>query len=159
MWAPWRIGYVESGVSDQDGCLFCRIAQSDDNAANLVLYRAGAAMVMMNLYPYNSGHLIIVPYAHQASPEDLASDQLEDVWRLMQLSLGVVRRVLHPQGFNLGANLGAVAGAGIPDHFHMHLVPRWSGDTNFMPVLDDVKVIPEHLEQTYHRLRISFDAI
>ncbi len=147
------------GGEQPPGCLFCRVlgdAGHDEN--NLVLARPHEALVMLNRYPYNSGHAMVAPRAHVGTLEDLDDAQSMELMRAVRTTLGVIRRVMSPEGFNVGANIGRVAGAGIPDHVHIHIVPRWNGDTNFMPVLAEVKVINEALAQTAEKLRSAFAA-
>lgn len=156
LYAPWRVEYVEAGP--EPGCLFCRVAAASptDDRRNLVLHREPQALVVLNKFPYNPGHLMVAPRAHQPSLADLDDDQTLILMRLVRRSLRVLERELRPDGFNVGANLGRVAGAGVPDHVHLHVVPRWSGDTNFMPLLAEVKVVNEHVERTWERLTRAF---
>lgn len=155
--APWRMEYI--GAPQPPGCLFCRVqdAPPEDDAENLVVHRAPLGVVLMNRFPYTSGHLLIAPRAHTGSLADLDDEASLALMRLTRLSLRALERVLTPDGCNVGANIGRVAGAGIPDHVHLHAVPRWSGDTNFMPVLADVTVIPEHLSRTRDKLADAFE--
>ena len=157
LWAPWRLEYVQH-ADEQDGCVFCRAAESGDDEEQLVVHRGRSAFVLLNKFPYSSGHLLVAPYRHGAGFADLADDEVVEVHRLAAQGLDALRAAYEPDGFNLGWNLGRVAGAGIPDHGHLHLVPRWSGDTNFMPVLGDVKVIPEHLLATRAKLAAAWPA-
>jgi ATP adenylyltransferase len=147
--------YILSDKSNADGCIFCKIVagDSDQDRDNYLLYRGEKACIMLNLYPYNNGHLLILPYAHIAELDELPPDVQTELMQLTSLSLRLLRRVMQPQGFNLGANIGRTAGAGIENHVHLHIVPRWAGDTNFMPVIAHARVIPEWLDQTYARLR------
>jgi ATP adenylyltransferase len=157
LWAPWRMQYI--GGEQRPGCLFCRVIENpSDPDAELVVWRPDNAIVMLNKFPYNPGHLMVAPRAHKASLEDLDDSEGAELMTAVRATLKVVRATLNPEGFNVGANIGRPAGAGIPDHVHLHVVPRWNGDTNFMPVLDDVKVIPEALAQTAAKLRQSFSA-
>ena len=157
LWAPWRMEYI--GGEQPPGCLFCRVlGDVDHDKENLVLSRPQGALVMLNRYPYNSGHAMVAPTVHTGSLEDLDDAQSTDLMRAVRETLSVVRDVMKPEGFNAGANIGRVSGAGVPDHVHIHIVPRWNGDTNFMPVLDDVKVINEALTQTAAKLRRAFAA-
>ena len=157
LWAPWRSEYITHTQPERGDCLFCRVSSEANDVENMVAWRGRETLVMMNLYPYNSGHVMVVPYAHVSSPEGLTASAGNDLMAALQLTLGVLRRALVPHGFNLGANLGTVAGAGIADHFHLHVVPRWDGDTNFMPLLGETKVIPEHIRSTYQRLVGEFE--
>jgi ATP adenylyltransferase len=151
LWAPWRMTYV--GGAAKPGCIFCVKASESKDEENLILIRGQTCFALMNLFPYNSGHLMIAPYAHVPSIQQMSVQSLTEMMTLAQRLLGALQQALGPQGFNLGINQGEVAGAGIADHAHLHIVPRWSGDTNFMPVLADVKVMPEFLESTYHKIR------
>ena len=150
LWAPWRLEYIK-GADEQEGCIFCSAPGLDDEAG-LVVHRGERAFVLLNRYPYASGHLMVAPYRHEGGFGGLEPDEALEVHRLAAEGLGVLAGVLAPQGFNLGWNLGRIAGAGIVDHVHLHVVPRWAGDTNFMPVLADVKVMPEALEDTRRKL-------
>jgi ATP adenylyltransferase len=151
LWAPWRMTYV--GGAAKPGCIFCVKASESKDEENLILIRGQTCFALMNLFPYNSGHLMVAPYAHVPSIQQMSVESLTEMMTLAQRLLGALQQALGPQGFNLGINQGEVAGAGIADHAHLHIVPRWSGDTNFMPVLDDVKVMPEFLESTYQKIR------
>ena len=154
LWAPWRIGYVKAEKSA--GCVFCeKIAQEDDRA-NFILYRGETCFVILNIYPYNNGHLMVVPYAHVPSIEDLPAPALAELGLLTQRALRVLRTALRPTGFNIGINQGSPAGAGVADHVHQHVVPRWVGDTNFMPVVGDTRVLPQSLESSYDVLAPGF---
>lgn len=156
LYAPWRMEYI--GAPEEQGCLFCRVwqAPTGDDRRNLVVFRAADALVMMNKFPYNSGHLMVAPRAHVGSLTDLDDERTAAVMRLVRRSLGVLEGVMQPQGFNVGVNIGRVAGAGFPDHVHVHIVPRWNGDTNFLPVLAEVKVVNEHLDRTWEKLSQAF---
>lgn len=145
--APWRMGYINS--KKQAGCVFCR---DDVRTDDLILWEGDAAFVMMNRYPYISGHLMIIPYRHLSRVEDLSPAERREMFDLMDVSIRVLTDVMHPEGFNAGINLGKAAGAGIDDHLHIHVVPRWIGDTNFMSVVGEVRVIPEDLHATRARL-------
>jgi len=151
LWAPWRLEYV-SGAAESDGCIFCEKPGQDDDAA-LIVHRGARAYVVLNLYPYTNGHLMVAPYRHLATPAELDADERADVWQLMADSIAALKVAMGPAGFNCGVNLGRAAGAGVEGHLHVHVVPRWNGDTNFMPVLADVRVMPEHLSRTLERVR------
>ncbi len=155
IWAPWRMTYLQPSRKPR-GCIFCIKARERRDAANLLLHRGRHGFIMMNLFPYNTGHLLIAPYAHGGGFEQLAEEAHLDLVRLATWGLRVLKAELHPEGFNLGVNLGRVSGAGIEDHLHWHIVPRWNGDTNFMPVFGDTRVIPEDLNETYKKLRRRF---
>lgn len=152
LWAPWRMAYV-GGENPKPGCIFCNKASEDRDEENLILLRGQNCFALMNLYPYNTGHLMIAPYAHVPSIQQMNAESLTEMMTLAQRLLRALQDALGPHGFNMGINQGSIAGAGIADHVHQHIVPRWSGDTNFMPVIGDVKIIPEYLETTYHKLR------
>lgn len=157
LWAPWRMDYIRAN-GDDGRCVLCVGERADEDRRRLVLQRGEHAYVMMNRYPYSNGHLMIAPYRHLASPDDLRDDEVLEMHRLLVRCRRVLQECLAPQGFNVGLNLGRAAGAGIADHLHLHVVPRWSGDTNFMTVLGEVRVIPEHLEATYAELARAFAA-
>ena len=159
MWSPWRMSYVSADKdtgSDGSVCPFCDLPSRHDDARSYILYRGARAFVIMNLYPYNNGHLMVVPYAHVDALGALDEPTLTEMMTLAQRSQAVVGEAMRPQGFNLGINQGRAAGAGIADHIHMHVLPRWAGDTNFMPALGDVRVMPQHLDETYQLLRPGF---
>ena len=156
LWAPWRLEYV-SNADEQDGCVFCRAAASADEDG-LVVARGERAFVLVNKFPYASGHLMVAPYRHEGEFGDLADEEALEIHRLGSVALGALAETMRPQGFNLGWNLGRIAGAGVVDHVHLHVVPRWAGDTNFMPVLADVRVLPEALEETRSKLAAAWPA-
>jgi ATP adenylyltransferase len=157
LWAPWRLEYIEQ-ADEQDECLFCAAWASEDEAASLVVHRGADAFVLLNKFPYASGHLMVAPRRHEGDFSALADDEALELHRLAGQAIEALAETYKPQGFNLGWNLGRVAGAGVVDHVHLHLVPRWQGDTNFMPVLGDVKVLPEHLSETRRRLAENWPA-
>ena len=146
LWAPWRLEYIVE-ADEQEGCIFCEPDES------LLVHRGEHAVVLMNKFPYSSGHLMVAPARHTGDFGSLDRDEAAEIHSLAAQALGALAQEYAPQGFNLGWNLGRIAGAGIVDHVHLHVVPRWTGDTNFMPVLADVKVLPEHLLETARRLR------
>jgi ATP adenylyltransferase len=155
LWAPWRMEYITE--ESRPGCLFCRVIEHpDDKDAELVVWRPEGAVVMLNKFPYNAGHVMVAPVAHKGGLEDLDDAESADLMRALRRTITVLRASLKPEGFNIGANIGRVAGAGMPDHVHLHVVPRWNGDTNFMPVLGEVKVVNEHVTQTAAKLREAF---
>jgi ATP adenylyltransferase len=155
LWAPWRMEYI--GGEQKPGCLFCRVIEHpDDPDADLVVWRPEGALVMLNKFPYNAGHALVVPVAHVPGLEELDDEQTTALMSALRRTIVVLRSTLNPEGFNVGANVGRAAGAGIPDHVHFHVVPRWNGDTNFMPVIDDVKVVNEALIQTAAKLQRAF---
>ncbi len=141
------------GAADPTGCVLCDKLAEDRDAANLILHRGARAFAILNLYPYNSGHVMVAPYLHTADMAALPSDVSADLWGIAQRTVAALTAEYRPHGYNVGMNLGRVSGAGIPDHLHLHIVPRWNGDTNFMPILGNTKVLPEALDQTYERLR------
>lgn len=155
LWSPWRSQYVSSEPTSE-GCIFCLFPQQDRDDENLIVHRGELSFIMLNRFPYNTGHLMIVPYEHSAYLPGLDPATAGDMMGLLQLSLHALDLAFTPDGHNVGMNLGASAGAGIADHLHIHVVPRWTGDTNFMPVLADVKVMPELLEDSYSKLREAF---
>lgn len=158
LFAAWRHHYVTRNGTADEGCVFC-IAQTSDEAAALVVHDGVDAFVILNLYPYNSGHLMVVPRRHVARLADLTDTEVVEMARLTQLAERVLTAVYQPQGLNVGLNLGRPAGAGVADHLHTHLVPRWTGDTNFMTVVGEVRVLPEELSQTAARLREAFSQL
>ena len=155
LWAPWRMRYVQ-GERMEEGCIFCLAAESGDDEARLVLHRGERCLVMLNAFPYNSGHLMVSPLRHVASIEDLGDDELLELMRLSRRALRAVRDAYGPGGFNLGVNEGEVAGAGFAGHVHLHVVPRWAADSNFMAVTADTRVLPQSLEDSYAQLRRRF---
>lgn len=155
IWAPWRAEYILTPKAAE--CLFCTAAAaSGDDRDWLVLARRQAAFVMMNRYPYNNGHLMVIPLQHAGVIEALDEQTGLELFRLVQQCTASLSAAMHPQGFNIGINLGSAAGAGVADHLHVHVVPRWNGDTNFMPVVGDVRVMSEHLLATYDKLKPLF---
>ncbi len=154
LWAPWRIDYIRG--EKPLACILCDKPKEDRDADNLILHRGEHGFVMMNLYPYNSGHLMICPYEHVNTPEDLSDVVTNNLMQLLKQSLAALRKCFQPEGHNVGLNLGKAAGAGIDDHVHFHIVPRWVGDTNFMTVVSDHRVIPEDIHETYRLLLPQF---
>jgi ATP adenylyltransferase len=155
LWAPWRLEYVGS-ADELEGCLFCRAAGSADDEASLAVHRGRRALVVLNKYPYASGHLMVAPLRHVGDFGELDDDEALELHRLAAQGMAALAETYRPQGYNLGWNLGRIAGAGVVDHVHLHVVPRWAGDTNFMPVLADVKVLPEHLADSRRRLAAAW---
>ena len=158
LWSPWRARYIASGVdAQQDGCVFCLIANDPDHdEINFVLQRAQHCFVLLNLYPYISGHLMIVPYLHTSELDSAPKEITDEMMDLTKRSQTALREAYSPAGFNLGMNLGSAAGAGIADHLHIHLLPRWAGDTNFMTTSGETRVLPEDRPTTYSKLRDKF---
>jgi ATP adenylyltransferase len=154
LWAPWRLEYIKQ-ADEQPGCVFCLAAEKPDDEG-LVVRRGEHAFVLLNKFPYASGHLMVAPFRHGGDFGELATDEVLEIHRLAEQGIGALASLYEPQGYNLGWNLGRIAGAGVVDHVHLHVVPRWAGDTNFMPVLADVKVLPEHLAATRERLAAAW---
>ena len=154
LWAPWRLEYIQS-ADEQPGCVFCRAA-GPESKDGLVVHRGSHAFVLLNRFPYASGHLMVAPYRHASELGELTDEEALEIHRLASAGLGALAETMSPQGYNLGWNLGRIAGAGIVDHVHLHVVPRWAGDTNFMPVLADVRVMPEHLADTRRKLAAAW---
>jgi len=150
LWAPWRMEYILGDKTQ--GCVFCTELKEDHDRKNYILYRGGKAFVIMNIYPYNNGHLMVVPNRHIASLTATTDDERAELMRLTLHAELALTEAYRPQGINVGINLGRAAGAGVIDHLHIHLVPRWNGDTNFMPLFAETRVMPEHLETTYRKL-------
>lgn len=156
-WTPWRGQYIKGTHEQEEGCPLCNAYKANDDQRKLVLAHGKDCFVMMNLYPYNPGHLMVVPYAHTADLAHLDGAAATELMALGQRCVDVLQRALQPHGFNLGMNLGRVSGAGIDDHLHLHVVPRWNGDTNFMPLIGGVKLIPEAIDDTYAELKGYFN--
>ena len=154
LWAPWRLEYIAS-ADEQDGCIFCAALEAPDEES-LVVRRGELAFVLLNRFPYSSGHFMVAPVRHAGEFGELTTDEAVAIHELAAAGLSALGSLYSPQGFNLGWNLGRVAGAGVVDHVHLHVVPRWAGDTNFMPVLGDVKVMPEHLRETRSRVAAAW---
>ncbi|MFH1202288.1 MAG: HIT domain-containing protein [Candidatus Omnitrophota bacterium] len=151
IWAPWRSAYIKN--KQQKGCLFCRIARSRQDKKNYVLSRSNFYFSVLNIHPYNNGHVMIAPYRHLRDLEDLSSDEILDLFNHFKKIRLKLDKCLKPQAYNVGLNIGKIAGAGIDKHIHIHIVPRWLGDTNFMPVINMVKVIPQSLDELYKKLK------
>jgi ATP adenylyltransferase len=154
LWAPWRLEYVGS-AEEQEGCFLCRAVDGDDETG-LVVHRGRDAIVVLNRFPYASGHLMVAPHRHVGEFEELSDEEALEIHKLAGSGIAALAETYSPQGYNLGWNLGRIAGAGLLGHVHLHVVPRWAGDTNFMPVLADVKVLPEHLEASRRRLAAAW---
>jgi ATP adenylyltransferase len=162
LWSPWRSKYISSFKDKKEDvtCFLCEAAKCTDfNNENLVVYKSDYSVVLMNRYPYNSGHLLIAPNIHIGDILNLEINHLLDINILIQKSIIVLNNLYHPHGYNIGANLGRAAGAGVPDHLHFHVVPRWNGDTNFVPVLSEVKIISEYIEEARERIEFEFKRI
>jgi ATP adenylyltransferase len=157
IWAPWRLAYVKDASKDiEEECIFCAKPAQDDDEANLIVHRGERSFVILNLFPYTNGHLMVAPYAHLGRLQELGSETLAEMMALAQRSMDRLEQVYDPHGYNVGFNQGRVAGAGVEHHIHMHVVPRWGGDTNFMPVIADTKVMPQSIEQSYEALKGAF---
>ena len=147
--------YIENSTKE-DGCIFCNAQEKEDSAENLIAFRGKHAYVILNRYPYTSGHLMVVPFDHQPNLEALDPESRAEMMELTSRCMAVLRRIYHPEAFNMGANIGEAAGAGVKHHVHIHIVPRWGGDTNFMSTVGGTRVLPEHLERTYERVKNGF---
>jgi len=154
MWAPWRIEYVLS--EKEDGCVFCDALSAK---GNLTLFKGRITMVVMNKFPYINGHLLVAPIRHLSGLDELSKDEMGELMETVEISTGILKKALAPDGFNIGLNLGKVAGAGVEEHLHFHIVPRWFGDVNALTVFGDVRVIPEHIRATFNKLKPYFDKI
>lgn len=168
LWAPWRLAYIERPSEPEHtsgekrtasgGNFFLDLPAQDNDRENLILFRGETAFVIMNAYPYTNGHLLIAPYRQVADLEELTDPELLEINQLLALSVRWIRAAFRPDGFNIGVNIGRAAGAGVPQHIHWHVLPRWSGDTNFMTTIGDVRVIPQTLSETYDRLMAARDS-
>ena len=153
MTTPWRKNYIEGHVKE-DGCVFCvALAKGEDNSKNLIIHRGQRAFVIVNLFPYTNGHLMVAPMDHQPSLELLDAETRAEMMELISQTITLLKKIYNPHAFNVGANIGKAAGAGVPDHVHMHIVPRWTGDSNFMSILGETRVLPETIEETYNRIK------
>lgn len=161
LWAPWRLSYIESASQEEGetGCIFVDLPAQDDDRNNLILYRGERAFVMLNAFPYTNGHLMVAPYKHTAEMAELNDQELLEINQLVAKCTQWIGKTYKPDGFNIGVNLGRAAGAGIPTHIHWHIVPRWDGDTNFMTVVGEVRVLPQSLEESYDRLKAAVDEL
>jgi ATP adenylyltransferase len=158
IWAPWRLAYVKDASKDSEqDCIFCAKPAGDDDRENLIVHRGERCFVILNLFPYTNGHLMVAPYEHVATLPELDPETTAELMALTQQAMRLLEARYEPHGYNVGFNQGRVAGAGVEHHIHMHVVPRWGGDTNFMPVLADTRVMPQTLEQTYDALRGGFE--
>ena len=158
LWAPWRIKFILEALKIP-GCVFCKASKESDDTKNLIVHRSKHSFTILNKYPYNSGHIMVVPFRHSGDFSALTDEELLDMHKEIRRAVKALQETMHPQGFNIGMNLGEAGGAGIRDHIHYHVVPRWNGDTNCMPVLADTKVLPESLNETYARLNPVFRKI
>lgn len=157
LWAPWRMEFIAGAHGKkQRGCVFCRLLKKGVSAESLVVFRGNSGFVLLNRYPYTNGHLLVIPLRHFNKLEEATKSEINELGRLLSRSVSVLKKAIHPQGFNIGMNIGRSAGAGIEGHLHYHVVPRWTGDSNFMPVVGNTKVMPEYIERTYKRLKSFF---
>lgn len=152
IWAPWRLAYIEKSSPGEEKCIFVHLPAQENDRENLIVFRGKTAFVMLNAFPYTNGHLMIAPYRHTSDIADLSDDELLEINKLVRDSVRWITVAYSPEGFNIGLNLGKVAGAGIPDHIHWHVVPRWGGDTNFMTTIGDARVLPQSLAESFDRL-------
>jgi ATP adenylyltransferase len=159
LWAPWRLSYIKRAGRAGERCIFCDLPRQGRDRENRILHQGQRAFAILNTFPYNSGHLMVVPRRHVADPADLEDAEALELLHLATAAMAAIRETYHPEGFNIGMNIGRAAGAGILDHLHVHVVPRWVGDTNFMPVLGQVKVLPEDLGDTYDRLAAALRTV
>jgi ATP adenylyltransferase len=159
LFSPWRMKYIQNTKNNDEGCIFCNALKKNDDDANLVIVRGNASFVMLNLFPYTSGHVMVAPFAHKANLDELTPQSRAEMMELVSQCIAVLKKVYNPQAFNVGANIGEAAGAGVPGHVHLHIVPRWTGDTNFMSTVGEVRVLPEAIEQTYNRVRVAWQEV
>lgn len=156
LYAPWRMEYIAKAGAPKSGCIFCDKPREDRDADNFIVHRDERCFLIMNVFPYNTGHLMVVPYQHTGDFTELAPDTAADLMRLTKIAIAAMQRAMCPDGFNIGMNIGRVAGAGIAEHLHMHIVPRWTGDANFISVIGHTRVLPEAMEKTWERLVDAF---
>lgn len=156
LWAPWRIQYIKT-LKEEKGCIFCIKPKENRDEENFILRRGKKSFIILNKFPYNSGHLMIAPYRHTGKIENLKDEESLEIFKFLKLSIKALKKVINPHGFNVGINIGKIAGAGYPGHIHFHVVPRWDGDTNFMPVIGETKVIPEEIKRTFKILYPFFN--
>ena len=157
LWTPWRMKYILEH-HDYDACIFCEAVEAEQDEENLIFYQGERAFMILNRYPYTSGHIMCVPFAHENRLDQLCSETRIEMMELINKAVQVLQSVYHPEGFNIGMNLGEVAGAGVEDHLHMHIVPRWQGDTSFMSAVSDTRVLPEALPETFRRVKQAWEA-
>jgi len=156
LWAPWRMEYILNEIDKHDNCIFCDFPEIKKDEKYMIVYRSSKSYVILNKFPYNNGHLLVVPYQHTGDILELEDEVLLDVQQTIRKTVQVMKNVLHPHGFNIGLNMGRTAGAGIDEHIHYHIVPRWDGDTNFMPVISGTKVVSESLEASRKKIAVEF---
>lgn len=158
LWAPWRMKYIEGIETEKNSeCIFCEKPSEETDKANFILYRGKLCFLILNVFPYNNGHLLIVPYTHTQQFEELGAETVLEMNEVASIAIRAIKKTMRPDGFNMGMNLGRSAGAGIAEHIHLHLVPRWNGDTNFMSVIGGTKVISESLEDSYNKIKKAFE--
>ena len=157
LWSPWRMKYIQDHEKEIKGCVFCVLLSQQDSSENLIIHRGENVFIILNRYPYTSGHVMVVPNYHTDTFENLDEATLNELMKMTTRAMRIIRKIYQPQAFNLGANVGIAAGAGIADHVHMHIVPRWNGDTNFMTSLGQTRVLPEELSETYHKMKLEWD--
>lgn len=156
LWAPWRMSFIQGASKAGSTCVFCDLPQQNQDTQNLILYRSALSFVILNKYPYNNGHLMVIPHKHTADLTLLSAEEHSDLMVYTNHCVNALKEIYKPEGFNIGMNLGAAGGAGIREHLHFHIVPRWTGDTNFMPVLADTKSMPQHLDESFKQLEPYF---
>lgn len=159
IWAAWRMAYISDKKQKYEGCIFCDFPKAGNDEEYKVLYHGKYSYIIMNAFPYSNGHLMVIPYRHTNDFTSLSDEESEEIMKLGRLAINALKKVYNPNGFNVGWNLGEVAGAGIAQHIHMHIVPRWNGDTNFMPVIGETRVIPEDLSTGYAKIRKAIDEL
>jgi ATP adenylyltransferase len=157
LFSPWRMKYIQNTKGNEEGgCIFCNALTTEDSPANLVIARGKAAFALLNLFPYTSGHMMVAPYDHKANLDEISAAARAEMMELVSQCIVTLKQVYQPQAFNVGANIGEAAGAGVPGHVHLHIVPRWSGDTNFMSTVGEVRVLPETIDETYKRIHTAW---
>ena len=159
IWAPWRMEYIHENIDKDKDCIFCTLPGENQDEKNFILHRGLHCFIIMNIFPYNTGHIMVSPYRHVPCITSLTEDEMRELNRLTQKGVQIMREVISPEGFNVGINIGRAGGAGFDEHIHQHIVPRWNGDTNYMPVLADTKIHPEHLQATYKKMLPHFQTI
>ncbi len=159
LWAPWRMQYILNDIDKTDGCIFCDFPRANDDEKYLIPFRSEHCFVILNKFPYNNGHVMVVPYLHTGDFLEVPDETLMDMQKTIQKTITVLKNIMNPHALNIGMNIGRTAGAGIDDHLHYHIVPRWDGDTNFMPVIAETKVISESLEATFKKMKQEFQRL
>jgi ATP adenylyltransferase len=159
LFSPWRMKYIQNTKSNDEGCFFCSALGMHDNVENLVVARGKVSFALLNLFPYTSGHMMVAPFNHKVNLDELTTQTRAEMMEMVSQCIVVLKKVYNPQAFNVGANIGEAAGAGVPGHVHLHIVPRWTGDTNFMSTVGEVRVLPESIDQTYSRIRVAWQEL